>query len=56
MCDTTVYMNKEPKSGYTQVFGLYYLRRLIDENHDKVLRFDGSIYIDTEYLDTLEAY
>ena len=38
---------------WIEIFGMYYLYRFIDENNDKVLRFNGSLFVQFEYLEEL---
>jgi len=40
-------------STYTEVFGMYYLSRFIDEDHGRVLRFNGSLFVQSDYLEEM---
>lgn len=41
------------ENGWIQIFGMYYLYHFIDENHNKVLRFNKSIFVQFDYLEEL---
>jgi len=48
-----LYDSLEKDSTWVEIFGMFYLYRFIDENHNKVLRFNKSLFVQFEYLEEL---
>ncbi len=42
-------MNNE----WVEIFGMFYLKHFIDEQHDRVLRMNGSLFVQWDYLEEL---
>ena len=56
MFDKTTNASKrgiEKDKTWVEIFGMHYLRRFIDEKHEKVLRFNGSLFVQFSYLEEL---
>ena len=43
----------EKPNTWIEIFGMHYLYRFIDENSDRVLRFNKSLFVQFEYLEGL---
>ncbi len=53
-----VLINDATRAGYKdkdwiEVFGIYYRRHFIDEDHNRVLRMNKSLFVQWEYLEEL---
>ena len=44
---------KQKNNMWIEIFGMYYLYRFMDEDHTKVLRFNGSLFVQLDYLQEL---
>jgi len=51
--DRKIHDTLEKPNTWVQIFGVYYLRRLIDEDSNRVLRFNKSLFVQFSYLEEL---
>ena len=46
-------IREEKNTDWVEVFGMFYLYHFIDEQHDRVLRMNKSLFVQWEYLEEL---